>query len=304
MARGYYRKPSFWKIIGAYRSQWKRSFMRGLFPSTYGKRGMGWWHNPKKAAYNWWYNRTSVNSYDHGLFHRERPSKNFIGFVLGVGFICSLVTLPFDLIEACRKGYRIQKRRKQRAAAKRAKQQKSASQPQRSQRTEATSRTASASVEGKAPAKRAVPPAPITEHLENAPAVATFQPPASTKVTAKKSVAQPDEDTPKSKPRHEGDQYIRKRLYIAGASYCDDTVTARLTVGSELELVAEPGNPVDRNAVMLLLAGEKVGYVPKSETLPYVTCLKLGRRIYGVVTEILAEPYPTKYEFETWFDLS
>ena len=58
MARGYYRKPSFWKIIGAYRSQWKRSFMRWLFPSTYGKRGMGWWHNPKKAAYNWWYNRT------------------------------------------------------------------------------------------------------------------------------------------------------------------------------------------------------------------------------------------------------
>ena len=43
MSRGFIRRPSFWKIVGAYRSQWKRLLMRALFPNTYGKKGMGWW---------------------------------------------------------------------------------------------------------------------------------------------------------------------------------------------------------------------------------------------------------------------
>ena len=67
MARGIIRKPSFWKIVGAYRSQWKRTLKRMFIPG-YGRRGMGWWRNPKKAWYNWWYYRTS--SYEYRLTHR------------------------------------------------------------------------------------------------------------------------------------------------------------------------------------------------------------------------------------------
>ena len=33
-----------------------------------------------------------------------------------------------------------------------------------------------------------------------------------------------------------------------------------------------------------------------------VTCLRLNRKIYGVITDIITEPYPPKYEYETWFD--
>ena len=37
MARGIIRKPSFWKIVGAFRSQWKRSLRRMFIPG-YGKK--------------------------------------------------------------------------------------------------------------------------------------------------------------------------------------------------------------------------------------------------------------------------
>jgi hypothetical protein len=52
------------------------------------------------------------------------------------------------------------------------------------------------------------------------------------------------------------------------------------------------------------LEGEKIGYIAKADRLPFVTCLKLKRKVYGVITDIITESFPTKYEFETWFDQS
>ena len=54
-----------------------------------------------------------------------------------------------------------------------------------------------------------------------------------------------DDNTPKSKPKHEKDQYIRKRMFIAGSSYCDKAVLEKLSVGTYFEVVAEPDNPHD-----------------------------------------------------------
>ena len=115
-------------------------------------------------------------------------------------------------------------------------------------------------------------------------------------------VKEPDENTPKSKPKHEADQYIRKRMIIAGSSYCDKSALDKLTIGTYFELVAEPTNPYDKDAVMLVHDGEKIGYIAKQDKLAFVTCLKLKRKVYGVITDIITEPYPTKYEYETWFD--
>lgn len=112
-----------------------------------------------------------------------------------------------------------------------------------------------------------------------------------------------DENTPKSKSKHEGDQYIRKRMFIAGSSYCDKTVLESLKVGTYFELEAEPDNPYDKDAVKLTYNGQKIGYIAKQDHLAFVTCLKLKRNIYGVITAINADEHPTKYEFETWFDI-
>jgi hypothetical protein len=113
---------------------------------------------------------------------------------------------------------------------------------------------------------------------------------------------EPDENTPKSTPRSENDQYIRKRMIIAGSSYCDATVLAMLQIGSYIELEAEPDNPHDKDAVKLLWEGEKIGYIPKADRLAFITCLRLKRRVYGVITNIITENNFTKYEFETWFE--
>ena len=99
-----------------------------------------------------------------------------------------------------------------------------------------------------------------------------------------------------------GDQYIRKRMVIAGSSYCDAAVLEKLQVGVYIELVAEPDNPHDRDAIMLTLDGEKIGYVAKSDNVAFVACLKLKRKIYGVITDIKSDKFPVQYEYETGFD--
>lgn len=58
------RKPSYKKSISA-RTKGKvtRSIKRSINP-LYGKKGMGWINNPKKAAYNKIYNKTSFGILD------------------------------------------------------------------------------------------------------------------------------------------------------------------------------------------------------------------------------------------------
>lgn len=67
------RTPSLKKSIRARTTgRAKRAVKRALIPG-YGKKGMGWITNPKKAAYNKIYNKTtfsigSLTTYSH-LFH-------------------------------------------------------------------------------------------------------------------------------------------------------------------------------------------------------------------------------------------
>ena len=77
-----------------------------------------------------------------------------------------------------------------------------------------------------------------------------------------------------------------------------------LKVGTYFDLDAEPNNPYDKDAIKLIYNGQKIGYIAKQDCLAFVTCLKLKRNIYGVITEIKADEHPTKYEHETWFDHS
>lgn len=111
-----------------------------------------------------------------------------------------------------------------------------------------------------------------------------------------------DENTPKSSPKHEADRYIRKRMIIAGSSYCEPSVLAKLQIGTYFDLSREPDNPYDKDAVVLTYEGEKIGYVAKADVAPYTVSLNLRRKIYGVITDIITEGNLTKYEYETWFD--
>ena len=113
-----------------------------------------------------------------------------------------------------------------------------------------------------------------------------------------------DENTPKSIPKNPKDQYIRKRMIIAGSYYCDKKVLDLLEIGSYIKLEAEPDNPYDKDAIKLLFNDEKIGYIARQDSSPFITCLQLKRKVYGVITDIINEDGRTKYEYETWFDLN
>jgi len=58
------RTPSLKKSVNARTTgKLKRSIKKALIPG-YGKKGMGWIKNPKKAAYNKVYHKTSFSLFD------------------------------------------------------------------------------------------------------------------------------------------------------------------------------------------------------------------------------------------------
>lgn len=139
--------------------------------------------------------------------------------------------------------------------------------------------------------------------MQKPPKTATLEDIKDIPVTVKKEIpAHLDENIPKSTPKNEKDQYIRKRMIIAGSSYCDKDVLASVEVGTCFNVVLESDNPHDKEAVMLSCNGQKIGYISKADKPPFVASLKLKRKIYGVITNVNQETFPTQYEFETWFD--
>lgn len=110
-----------------------------------------------------------------------------------------------------------------------------------------------------------------------------------------------DENTPKSIPINKNDQYIRKRMIIAGSYYCSNEALSKLSIGAHLQLVAEPSNKYDPNAIMLIYENEKIGYVAKADLPPFTACMRLGREVYGIITDIITKDGITKYEYEAWF---
>ena len=348
MARGLFRKTSFNKMVGAYRSQWKRFWMRLFTFGMYGRKGMGWWRDPKKAWYNWWYHRTSI-SIPRLLGYR--PSRVSFFCAMLVASVISIFSAPVDATRAGVKAHKIRTARKARTQSSGTK--KSSTQTNTRNKTQSTSSNTRTSYSSASTATRQKSATTSTSKTTSRSST-TYSAPRTNTVTKPKTttnstpkpkatytpvtkpiheekpkqeftysstlygyeqsqpvkpitppepeVKEPDENTPKSKPKHDADQYIRKRMIIAGSSYCDKSALDKLTIGTYFELVSEPTNPYDKDAVMLVHDGEKIGYIAKQDKLAFVTCLKLKRRVYGVITDIITEPYPTKYEYETWFD--
>ena len=313
MARGIIRKPSFNKIVGAYRSQWKRFWMRLFTFGIYGSKGVGWWKNPKKAWYNFWYYRTSISVYK---ILGCKPSRGACFCAMLIASVASIFAAPVDATQAGVKAHKIKKERKAREEGRTAR----TATTHRS----TTSRTPSSTTSYKrtSNATKLKPSTPRYTSTTIIPSVAPKAVEEKPKGTynysftslfpkEEKAVSvvpkveepkEPDVNTPKSKPKHESDQYIRKRMFIAGSSYCDKTVLESLEVGTYFDLEAEPDNPYDKDAVKLIYNGQKIGYIAKQDHLAFVTCLKLKRNIYGVITAIKTEDHSIKYEFETWFD--
>ena len=109
-----------------------------------------------------------------------------------------------------------------------------------------------------------------------------------------------DEKIPKSTPMNDGDKYIRRRMLIKGCEYCNTDAAKSLKVGACLEALPEPNNPYDKYAVKLTFGGEKVGYLPRGETLALITCFDLGSEVYAIITDAFSEGDRIEYEIELW----
>lgn len=333
MARGIIRKPSLCKMVGAYRSQWKRSLCR-LFLPGYGRRGMGWLRGPDKAWYNWWYNRTSVSL---TRVFGCKPSRAGMLFALLIVSAFSLFAFPYDVASSGVKAHKASKHikaREERESCERAERQarecearertereRQACECEARERTErerqarereARERTErersdaepEATKQEVARAKR-TPRRPTDQNRDSKrPADQSYIPksidyiPADSDVPTKTSLkgTESDESTPKTTPRNEGDRYVRKRMVISdlnlGAG--DEKVTP--SVGDGLEIVAA----LDENGketVALVFQGKQIGCVAKQDRLALATALRLGRKLYGVISDVSGDCY----EYEAWF---
>ena len=87
---------------------------------------------------------------------------------------------------------------------------------------------------------------------------------------------------------------------LAGFRYAEASqVWSELRLGDALELVREPDNPHDRNAVRVDWRGRKLGYVPRAENEALAWAMDRGERVTGRISRLQAHPNPRlRIEFE------
>ena len=87
---------------------------------------------------------------------------------------------------------------------------------------------------------------------------------------------------------------------LAGSQYyAAGRVWPELKPGDRLELIREPDNRHDRNAVRVDWRGQQLGYVPRAENRAVARALDAGERLEGRVSRLRDDPDPwRRIEFE------
>lgn len=92
---------------------------------------------------------------------------------------------------------------------------------------------------------------------------------------------------------------------LAGSQYYDLlAVRPLLKVGDALNLVREPDNRHDLNAVRVEWQGHKLGYVPRTENNAVAAALDSGGKLSARVSRLTNDPNPwRRLEVEIYVDL-
>ena len=86
-----------------------------------------------------------------------------------------------------------------------------------------------------------------------------------------------------------------KEFYIAGVKFHQmGTVIKELDEGMELDLLPEPDNKFDANAVKIMYEDVMCGYVPKTISADVAAALELGKELICTIIEL----DPTKPTYE------
>jgi hypothetical protein len=65
-----------------------------------------------------------------------------------------------------------------------------------------------------------------------------------------------------------------------------------LRVGEALQLVREPGNPYDPNAIAIYFKNDRLGYVPRKENRALAVMLERGEQMQAHVIRLANDPDP------------
>jgi hypothetical protein len=92
---------------------------------------------------------------------------------------------------------------------------------------------------------------------------------------------------------------------LAGSQYYQASeVWLKMQVGDRLELIREPDNRHDRNAIRVEWRGHKLGYVPRAENRSVATSLDQGDRLVARISRLTEHPNPwRRVEFEVFAEL-
>ena len=91
---------------------------------------------------------------------------------------------------------------------------------------------------------------------------------------------------------------------LAGFRYHDAAaVWKELAVGDRLDLVREPANPHDANAVRVEWRGRKLGYVPRAENAALAWAMDRGERVAARISALREHRNPRlRIEFEVFVE--
>ena len=88
-----FRKPNIKKSIKARTTSKIKRKIKKIADPLYGKKGMSYINNPKKAAYNKIYNKISINAFD--VFKKSKSSLYNIFIALPMFFILLAIEIVF-----------------------------------------------------------------------------------------------------------------------------------------------------------------------------------------------------------------
>lgn len=91
---------------------------------------------------------------------------------------------------------------------------------------------------------------------------------------------------------------------LAGFRYHEAaTAWPELAVGDRLDLVREPANPHDANAVRVEWRGRKLGYVPRAENAALAWAMDRGERVAARISVLREHRNPRmRIEFEVFVE--
>jgi HIRAN domain len=91
---------------------------------------------------------------------------------------------------------------------------------------------------------------------------------------------------------------------LAGFRYHEAAAVWReLAVGDRLDLVREPANPHDANAVRVEWRGRKLGYVPRAENVALAWAMDRGERVTARISVLREHRNPRmRVEFEVFVE--